>query len=161
MYARPPVSTAQVIHPDLYLANKGWTAPAFPDLAAATGCTSVRTGNFGEFDMSELLQEHLDEKTSDTASTGWNGDSFATVRCGGPTGPRGFADRWSTSNGAQLAAAVGSWAADWSRGSGPGPDGRFSGPAGAGRLVRAPDHLDLILGDDAATADKVNAALGD
>ena len=57
--------------------------------------------------------------------------------------------------------SLGSWAVDWAHGSSPGPDGRFSGSAGAGRLVRAKDHVDLILADDQATADKVNAALGD
>ena len=161
MYARPPVSSQQILHPELYVANKGWTAPAFPDVPAATGCTSVRTGTVGEVEMAMLLEEHLDDKTSSTAASGWNGDSFVTVRCGGPNGRRGFVDRWLTSNGSQLAAAVGSWASDWAHGSNPGPDGRFSGSSGAGRLVRANDHIDLILADDQATADKLNAALGD
>ena len=161
VYGRPPVSTQQILHPELYLASKGWTAPAFPDLAAATGCASLRTGEVGEFGMTEILDEQLDEKTSSTASTGWNSDRFATVRCGGASGPRGFADRWLTSNGSQLAAALSSWAAEWSHGSNPGADGRFSGTSGAGRLVRANDHVDLVLADDTATVDKVSAALGD
>ena len=161
-YARPPDSTLVVTHPELYDAGRTWATPAFPDLAAATGCTPVRTGTLGEFNMTELLTEHLNDTTSGDAAGGWNGDFFATVRCGSA---RGFADRWTapdTASAGKLVSALSSWAGDWSGGhTKPASDGRFSGWGGAGRLVQAGTRVDLVLADDTATADKVGAALGD
>src|SRR5207249_1210548 len=127
-----------VTHPELYTAGKAWGSPPFPDLAAATGCTPVRANTLGEFNLTELLQEHLDEPTSTDAADGWNGDAFATVRCGSA---RGFADRWlapDTSAAGKVVSALSSWAGDWSGGhTAPAADGRFSGPKGAGRIVWA------------------------
>jgi hypothetical protein len=161
VYARPPDSTLVVDQPQLYLAGKTWSPPDFPNLAAATGCTPVRANTLGQFSMGELLHEHLDSATSEDASDGWSGDVFATVRCGAA---RGFADRWTapdTASAGKLAAALSSWAPDWSNGhTRPAADGRFSGPAGAGRVVVNGTRVDLILADDSPTADKVNAALG-
>jgi hypothetical protein len=161
-YRRPPDSTLVVEQPQLYLAGKTWAAPPFPDLAAATGCTPVRANTLGQFNMLEVLREHLDSSTAEDASDGWNGDAYATIRCGGA---RAFADRWTapdTASAGKLASALSSWAADWSGGhTRPAADGRFSGPSGVGRIVVKGEQVDLILGDDGPTADKVNAALGD
>ena len=41
----------------------------------------------------------------------------------------------------------------------PGADGRFAGPSGSGRLLRAGDHIDLVLADDTATADRLAQAM--
>ena len=161
-YGRPPDSTQVVIHPDLYNAGKAWATPGLPDVAAATGCPLVRANTLGEFNMTELLDKYLDPTTAGDAADGWNGDAFATVRCGSA---RGFADRWTapdTASAGKLASALSSWAADWSGAhSRPASDGRFSGPSGAGRIVVSDTRVDLILADDAPTADKVNSALGD
>jgi hypothetical protein len=162
VYARPPDSTLVVDDPPLYLAGKTWAAPAFPNLAAATGCTPVRTNTLGQFSMEELLHEHLDASTAQDASDGWNGDAYATISCGSA---RGFADRWTapdTASGGKLASALSSWAGDWSGGhTKPTADGRFSGPSGAGRIVVKDATVDLILSDDTPTADKISSALGD
>jgi len=161
-YGRPPDSTLVVEQPPLYLAGKTWALPPFPNLAAVTGCTPVRANTLGQFTMEELLHEHLDAGTSDDVSDGWNGDAFATVRCGSA---RGFADRWTapdTIAAGKLVSALSSWAGDWSAGhTAPAADVRFSGPKGAGRIVAHGTQVDLILADDSPTADKVNAALGD
>ena len=161
-YMRPPDSTQVIIHPDLYNAGKTWTAPALPDVAGASGCTPLRTNTLGEFDMTELLQEHLDPSAADDAAEGWNGDTFATVRCGSA---RGFIDRWTApdpGSANKLTSALSEWAGDWSGGHAkPAADGRFSGPSGAGRIVVKGSQIDLILADEQPTADKVNAAVGD
>jgi hypothetical protein len=161
-YRRPPDSTLVVDQPNLYLAGKTWAPPAFPNLAAATGCTPLRANTLGSFNMVEILHEHLDTATANDAADGWNGDAYATVRCGAA---RGFADRWTAPDSAaagKLASALSSWAGDWSGGhTRPAADGRFSGPSGAGRIVVSDTHVDLILADDTPTADKVNSALGD
>jgi hypothetical protein len=161
-YHRPPDSTLVVEHPDLYAAGRTWAPPAFPDLAAATACTPVRANTLGEFNMSEVLHEHLDASTAEDAADGWSGDTFATVRCGSA---RGFADRWTapdTASAGKLYSALSSWAGDWSGShTRPAADGRFAGSGGAGRIVLAGTRVDLILADDSPTAEKVNAALGD
>lgn len=159
-YQRPPVSTEQILHPDLYVANQGWTAPPLPDLAAGTGCTRVEDGTLGEFDMEELLAPQLGRSAAASAADGWNGDAYTVVRCGSALG---IGERWKADTQADavsLADALGRWARTWSGSSRlPDADGRFAGPSGAGRLVRAADRIELVLADDQATADKLVKAL--
>lgn len=159
-YRNPPVSTEQILHPELYAAGQGWTPPPVPDLAAATGCGQVEAGNLGEFDMAAVLDEQLSRGDSERAAAGWNGDSYTVVRCGAALG---FADRWQTddpSDADRLADALVRWARGWSGSSrAPDTDGRFSGPNGAGRIARSPARVDLVLADDVATADRLARAL--
>jgi hypothetical protein len=159
-YQRPPVSTEQILHPALYAAGQGWTAPPLPDLAAASGCSKVDDGTLGEFDMAELLAPQVGRSVADQAAAGWNGDAFTVVRCGSALG---LGDRWRTDTNADATAlteALARWARTWAGSSrAPDADGRFSGPSGAGRLVRAGDRVDLVLAQDAATADRVVRAM--
>ena len=160
-YRDPPTSTEQILHPNLYSPGQGWTAPALPDLAAATGCGKVDTGTLGAFDMAEMLDRQLTTAASSAAAAGWNGDAYSVVRCGAALG---LADRWQAdtpADGGLLADALDKWAQGWS-GASRAPDaaGRFSGPAGAGRIVRSPSgRVDLVLADDLATADRLAGAL--
>jgi hypothetical protein len=159
-YRKPPTSTEQIIHPETYLAGQGSPSPAIPDLAAAAGCAGVRTGTVGEFDMRAVLSEALSKNDAQSAVDGWNGDTYDLVRCGSSLG---MADRWDTDPGTdpgRLATALGQWAATWSgSGKGPGSDGRFSGTKGAGRIVRSGTHVDLVVAQDQATADRLVRAL--
>jgi hypothetical protein len=159
-YRKPPVSTEQIIHPDLYAAAQGWTAPPLPDLAAATGCGKVETGTIGEFDMSEMLGRQLGATESRRAAAGWNGDAYSVVRCGAAVG---LADRWQAdapADAGRLFDALVKWSRGWS-GSSRAPDaqGRFSGPNGSGRLTQSSGRVDLVLADDVATADRVAGVL--
>ena len=159
-YRRPPVSTEHILHPELYEAQPAPDAPALPDLAAATGCAAVDAGVLGEFDMAKVLREHVGTAKAERAAAGWNGDAFGVVRCGSTNG---LADRWSAdtaSDATELAQVLAEWSRGWSRSTGP-PDaeGRFSGPAGAGRIVRSGSRVDLVLAGDVATADRVARAL--
>jgi hypothetical protein len=160
-YRNPPTSTEQILHPETYGGGQGWTAPPLPDLAAATGCGKVDTGTIGEFDMSEMLAEQVNHADATSAAAGWNGDAYAVVRCGTAIG---LADRWKTDSSADtadLVATLARWARGWSgAGKAPDADGRFSGPKGAGRIVRtAGGAVDLVLADDLATANRLIAAL--
>ncbi|MBV9410422.1 MAG: hypothetical protein JO148_02400 [Acidimicrobiia bacterium] len=162
VYGRPPDSTLVVNQPQLYLSGYTWSPPPTPNLAAATGCTPVRNNTLGQFTMEEMLAKSVGDITAEAASLGWSGDAFATVQCGSA---RGFADRWTTPDTAsagKLSSALSSWAGDWSGGhTAPAADGRFSGPSGAGRIVVKSTTIDIILGDDAPTADRVSTAMGD
>lgn len=158
-YRQPPISTEQILHPDRYLAGERPVAPALGDLNAA-GCTTVRSGVLGEFDMREVLHQHLNPDVAGQAADGWGGDIFRLVRCGGSVG---LVDRWVTASPTdadQLVAALGRWAGGWTR-SGRMPDGRgvFSGPGGAGWIVRSATRVDLVLADDATTANRLAAAV--
>lgn len=158
-YRRPPASTEQILHPDAYRANQPAAPPELPDLAAATGCASMRRGTLGQFDMDAALNLHLLTTDASRAVEGWNGDAYGVVRCGSQLG---MGLRWETdagANPARFVENVGRWAAQWS-GSGrlPGGDGRFSGPSGAGRIVRNGSRIDVVLAEDQPTADKLIAA---
>ncbi len=63
------------------------------DLAPATGCGKVETGNLGEFDMGETLGRQLSTTDSRRAAAGWTGDAYSVIRCGAAVG---FAQRWQS-----------------------------------------------------------------
>ena len=156
-YGRPPSSSEQILHPEAYTARESSTPPPLPDLAAATGCRRIRAGTLGEFDMRALLDQHAPGAAP--AADGWNGDAYSLLRCGTALA---LADRWSTDQPAdagRLADALGRWAVKWSGGAAPRADGRFSGPSGAGRIVRTGSRVDLVLAQNAETADRVASAL--
>jgi hypothetical protein len=82
------------------------------------------------------------------------------VRCGSVLG---LADRWETDPGvdaSRLSDALSRWSRGWSGGRGPGADGRFSGPSGAGRITRNGSRVELVLARDLDTADRLARALG-
>jgi hypothetical protein len=159
-YRKPPTSTEHILHPDTYASGQGWTAPPLPDLPLATGCGKVDTGTLGEFDMAELLSREINKNDARAAAQGWNGDAYGVVRCGTALG---LADRWQTdtpSDAGELADALARWARGWSGSSrAADAEGRFSGPTGSGRVVRNGGRVDLVLADDAATADRLARAL--
>ena len=159
-YRRPPTSSEHIIHPSTYSAGQTPSVPPLPDVAAATGCRSVRAGTLGEFDMRQTLEAQLGAGEAQQAAQGWNGDSYRLVRCGDTLG---LAQRWETDPGAnpsRLADALSRWARAWSGGRGPGADGRFSGPSGAGRVVRTGSQVELVLARDLDTADRLVRVLG-
>ncbi len=159
-YRRVPASTEQILHPATYSAGENASPPSLPDVAGASGCRGVRTGSLGEFDTRALLDEHIDVGGSANAARGWNGDAYSLVRCGNAFG---LADRWVTdraADAARLADALAAWARAWSGGTGPGADGRFSGPSGAGHIIRTGSRVDLVVAQDGATADRLARALG-
>ncbi len=159
-YRRPPTSTEHIIHPSTYSSSQTPALPPLPDVAAATGCRSLRSGVLGEFDMREVLGAHLGAGEAQQAAQGWNGDTYSLVRCGNTLG---LADRWETDPGAdatRLADALSRWARGWSGGRGQGADGRFSGPSGAGRITHTGSRVELVLAQDLETADRLVRALG-
>ena len=161
-YADPPRSTEEVLHLDRYEAKprRGWSPPQLPPLTAGTDCAAVRSGTIGEFNMIELLDQNLTLNDAAVSADGWNGDAFQVVRCGTALA---MVDRWEADDATaagRLADGLARWAREWSGGTPPGSDGRFTGSAGSGRIVRNGTRVDLVLADDAPSADKVAAAAG-
>jgi len=159
-YRRPPTSTEHILHPELYASWQVPDPPTLPDLAAATGCSAVDGGALGEFDMAKVLGEHVRTARADVAAAGWNGDTFAVVRCGSALA---LADRWRTdgpTDAGELLQALSDWARGWSGSSrAVDADGRFTGPSGAGRVARAGNAIEIVLAEDPATADRLSRAL--
>ena len=125
-YSRPPASSEEILHPEVYAAGQQWSPPTLPDVAAASGCQAADNGNVGEFDMTELLGVHLSDDAAAKAAAGWNGDSYALVRCGSAIA---MVDRWRADSAAdldELAGALSEWAKEWSGSSKPLVSGRGS-----------------------------------
>jgi hypothetical protein len=158
-YREPPRSTAEVLHPDLYPAQPP-NPPGEPRLEGSSGCQIGRTGVLGEFDMTEVLEMQPITVAADQAVAGWRGDTFAAARCGSGVG---LVLRWRSADqaGAQrLTGALDEWAKGWSQSaSDVGADGRFAGRTGAGRVTRDGDVVNLLISRDAATANRLSAAL--
>jgi hypothetical protein len=77
VFRHPPVSTQQILHPDLYLSH---TAPTIPDPPAVPAHREVREladGNLGEFDFRVLLSQYTTKEEGEQAATHLAGGSYA------------------------------------------------------------------------------------
>ena len=72
------LTTAEILHPELY--ESGWepVEVGLPDVSAAlgSGWKSQSSGAFGEFQLRNFLQLELGALTAVTAATGWSGDHY-------------------------------------------------------------------------------------
>lgn len=155
-WRRRPTSSEEILHPERYTEGQEWQAPPPPDLRA-TGCSAVRSGTLGEFDMREVLDRYLSERDASRAADSWAGDSFQFVQC--DTTPA-LVDRWEADDGVgagHLATALRRWSRAWSGGRPPDRDGYFSGPQGAGRVRQVGATVELVLAADRATARRLGA----
>jgi hypothetical protein len=81
IFENPPRSSAQVIHPEKYLAGVNPVDVQFPDLAAALGdgWKQLRKDLLGEIDHRILVQQFLNRERGEQVSAGWAGDAFALL----------------------------------------------------------------------------------
>jgi hypothetical protein len=77
MYASPPRSTEQVLHPEKYLA--GELPRPVADPKPPRGHTLSTVGTLGELDTRVLLQRCLDAGEAERAAAGWAGDRYAVM----------------------------------------------------------------------------------
>ena len=87
-YARPPVSTEQVLHPDKYFAGEKPVELELADFSAMLreGWVQISVDTAGEFLLRTYLEEHLDATEPSSAAAGWGGDRYSLLR--GPAGER-------------------------------------------------------------------------
>jgi hypothetical protein len=79
IFDNPPVSTQQIIHPNLYLAGvKPFpvTLPAWKDVVPANW-KLLEENVLGEFCLSEVLTQFLGQDRATTVSAAWAGDRYA------------------------------------------------------------------------------------
>lgn len=74
-FLRPPASTAQIMHPEKYLANERPVTVAWSD-TTALGEPALADNVLGEFGTRILLAEGTDEATADAVAPGWRGDRY-------------------------------------------------------------------------------------
>jgi hypothetical protein len=76
MLQRPPVSSAQVLHPDRYLAGELPVPVPIPEVPV--GFTETASGRMGELRTRALLAP-CEAPQVDDAITGWDGDAYAVL----------------------------------------------------------------------------------
>jgi hypothetical protein len=79
VFEKPPASTQQIMHPDLYLQG---VMPAKVDLPAAKGVISAEwkkldENDMGEFGIQEILKQFLSKPRSVALAATWSGDRYA------------------------------------------------------------------------------------
>lgn len=101
-YRDPPESTAQIIHPEKYVARERPARVDLPDLAGVLGggWRLLRANTLGELDVRILLQQYTDLSTASQAAAGWRGDRYHLLE--GPNGQLAIAllTLWNTSQDA-------------------------------------------------------------
>jgi hypothetical protein len=82
VFAHPPASTQQILHPDIYMEGRKPTEPDAPALEDAIGKKAAKRykvlaeGVLGEFDFSVLLRQYVDEKEGAAAASHWRGAAY-------------------------------------------------------------------------------------
>jgi hypothetical protein len=79
VFAKPPVSTQQIMHPDVYKSGRvpaAVTIPSFQKLVGADW-TKIDENVMGEFGWMEILKQFLGEKTAKPLAAAWDGDRYA------------------------------------------------------------------------------------
>jgi hypothetical protein len=78
IFANPPVSTQQVLHPALYLAGKTPPKVTVPsmDKEVGTDWSKLEENLMGEFGWKEALKQFLGEERATPVSSTWNGDRY-------------------------------------------------------------------------------------
>src|SRR5580692_6445993 len=79
VFARPPVSTQQIMHPALYKSGKAPVAVTIPSLQKLLGpdWTKMDENVMGEFGWMEILKQFLGEKIAKPLAAAWDGDRYA------------------------------------------------------------------------------------
>lgn len=80
VFAHPPASTQQILHPELYFANKV-PAPIKLDLPAGVpgeDWVLLEQDVLGELGWKEVLKQFLDKQRAETTAASWDNDVYAT-----------------------------------------------------------------------------------
>ncbi len=121
VYQDPPVSTEQILHPDLYPSDKPIPV-ILPDLTTALGegWREVSRNQMGEWYTYLILARgadanaRLDDATAQSAAAGWGGDNYVVLH-NDATGQTAFVMEtvWDTANdAAEFASAFEKYATD-------------------------------------------------
>src|SRR5262249_5059823 len=78
VFSKPPVSTQQILHPELYRAGKVPASVALPAMEATLGqdWAKLEENAMGEVGWNEVLKQFLGEAKATSTSTAWDGDRY-------------------------------------------------------------------------------------
>lgn len=79
VFQNPPVSTQQIMHPNLYLKGVAPVAVSLPDWkgVAPPDWKLLEENVMGEFGLDEVLKEYLGADRADPLASAWTGDRYA------------------------------------------------------------------------------------
>ena len=79
VFENPPVSTQQILHPDLYLNGTKPVAVALPTWKGVVpdNWKLLEENTMGEFGVGEILKQFRKDNSEDPLSTAWKGDRYA------------------------------------------------------------------------------------
>lgn len=81
VWADPPQSTEQLLHPEKHAAKEKWRTFASPKPPLAS-CELVYEDVIGEQGIKTLFEEWVDGRDAAAGAEGWNGDRATLFRCG-------------------------------------------------------------------------------
>jgi hypothetical protein len=81
-FQHPPVSTKQVLHPELYRQGQGAGLKVTPPAVAGKDWRRIADNVLGEFGIKTLLQEQAGAFQAQQAAAGWNGDRYQAYERG-------------------------------------------------------------------------------
>jgi hypothetical protein len=78
VFARPPISTQQIMHPALYKSGKAPADVAVPSFQKLLGpdWAKIDENEMGEFGWLEILKQFLGESTAKSLAAAWDGDRY-------------------------------------------------------------------------------------
>jgi hypothetical protein len=79
VFKNPPVSTQQIIHPDLYLSGVNPVKITLPNWKGVVPADwkLLEENVMGEFGLGEILKQFLGQEAADAVSSAWTGDRYA------------------------------------------------------------------------------------
>jgi len=79
VFAKPPLSTQQIMHPSLYTSGKAPEQVNLPPLEKLVGAdwTKLDENVMGEFGWKEVLKQFLDDQRAGPLAAAWEGDRYA------------------------------------------------------------------------------------
>jgi len=80
LFANPPISTQQIMHPDMYLAGVTPEKLVLPDWKTTVppDWKLLEENVLGEFNLDEVLKQYLGQDRADSLAASWRGDRYAS-----------------------------------------------------------------------------------
>jgi len=102
VFRDPPVSSQQILHPEVYLADTQPLDVALPKLPSERDWKTLTSGSLGEFDHAVLLEQYLGKDDASAISPHWRGAAAAVVEHKGNKRPvLLYASEWDTTENAR------------------------------------------------------------
>jgi hypothetical protein len=79
VFREPPVSTQQILHPELYFSNTRPVDVPLPKLPDERDWKTLTSGSLGEFDHAVLLEQYIGKERAGDISQHWRGASGAVI----------------------------------------------------------------------------------